>query len=271
MRFVSVKNSILPIYIGVVTLLSIVFVANVGAVSTSDGTVISAQVCDNTGSTVSITNPKNDSVVNQSTIEVKGKVANATQLSVTVDGNFSQTIPIGSTQKSYSFKLTLSEGTHTVHVEANDVCGISNGTSQIVVTFETNAGPSTGGETPTTAGGVLVGGEPIETKDEDVYQKIKNNWLGGPLIRLGENAYDFTGLDATFENSGWVAGALRVMTFSAGMMTIAFTTLALQTYAAGFMEWFGKFLPENPILNHQYQLWTLRGLGLLIMTLAILL
>ncbi len=269
MRYVNVENRFLLSLPVLAVFIWAVVGTTVGAIASGSGSVISAQVCDNAGSTITIAKPKNDSIVNQSSVRMQGNVTHATQITVMIDGQYNQTIPLGTNQSTYSFDVSLTAGTHTIKVEANDVCAASNGTAQVVITFESKANGSAGNEIPTSAGGVVVGaGTAIDIPEQNVYQRLRGSAVVGPVLGGIEKAFRFTGLDKTVERDGVVTTVVRVGMFTVGMTTLTFTTLAAQTYAAVPAQWLGKILPPDPIVGHRYLMLSLRGSSLLLILVA---
>lgn len=130
------------------------FLSSTPAYAAVKGTNLTVSICGSSaGSGLTITTPVSDSVVNQATITLSGTVLNATQIEVRVDGQYSSTIPLNASDVSYTMQLTLTVGTHTILLTANDVCGISNASSQTVVTYQPGATQTTGSATPTNSGG----------------------------------------------------------------------------------------------------------------------
>lgn len=225
-------------------------------------TQISAEICRAPlGSTIQITSPKSDSTVDTATIAMKGTVSDATQITVTIDGNYSETIPLGASDTSFNFNLNLTKGTHTIKLVANDVCQIQNSSDSVIVTFSGASG--NGVDTPTSAGGVLVGVSEVTPPagGDDPYKQIKQSPVIGPVLDSMERLYSFSGLDTTIEQGGVVASAVRVGAFAVGVTTLTFTSVVLQNYAMGLVSQFDKYIPSNPFLQHQYHLWILRTIG----------
>lgn len=243
---------------------AMVATSSVGAVS--GDTEIRAVVCGGGGSSVSVSSPQDDSTVNDSTIDVQGSVSHATQITISIDGQYSQTIPLGNNQTSFQASVSIAEGTHTILFVANDVCQVSNGSTSIVLTYEPTTDPSNGGETPTDVdnGGVAVGtGDEAVATDPSLYQKLKDTVVVGSLLDLLEKGFDYVGLDTTAEQGGTIVTAFRVSLFGAGVGMLAFTSLFLERAAMGWIGVFDKYIPENPLKIRGYRLWILRGIGTL--------
>lgn len=129
---------------------------------TDDGTTtVGATVCS-TGSSVALIKPEGDSVVTSPTVALEGAVDQASQIEIHIDGAFDSVIPLSAGQTSFTGTVELSGGTHTITVTAVDLCSGNSATDSAVVTYEVPPQtPSTGGDTPTTAGGVTYSGESV--------------------------------------------------------------------------------------------------------------
>jgi|GEM_PF-4798554 len=114
------------------------------------GTTITTVVCGPlTGSMVSITSPASDSTVNQASFLVSGMVSGATQIEVRIDDVYNSTIPVSVGQTQYLVTVTLTTGTHTIKVIANDICAVKNDEASLVVTYQPSVVPTPGSEVPT--------------------------------------------------------------------------------------------------------------------------
>ncbi len=143
-------------------------VSAVGAISIAPlaaaQTAVGATICTDT-STVALEHPVSDSVVVNATVPVSGTVTQANQIEVRIDDMFDSVIPLSVGQTTFSDSVKVSPGTHTITVTALNVCAGSNGTASAVVTYTPPPQePSTGTDTPTTAGGVMVGDD-VDTQD----------------------------------------------------------------------------------------------------------
>lgn len=241
----------------------------------SSGTEVRATVCNGSqGSSISISTPASDQVINISTISIQGTVEDATQITVEIDGQYSQTVPLGSNQTSYQIDVTVSEGTHTIVLIANDLCAVQNGSTSLVVTYEPKSTPSDGGSTPTDVnqGGVAIGTEPSGPAiGQTTYQKLRNSIVVGPLLGILENLVNLTGLDVTAQQAGPSVAILRVALFSAGVSMLTFTSLILEKYASGALSVFTKSMPANPVARRRRKLLILRlsGLGCIVLALFV--
>jgi len=150
-------------------------------------TTIGAAVCGSgAGASLSVDAPPSDSVVDQPTVKIIGTVADATQIDISIDGQYDSTVPLSVGQTSYQADVQLTAGTHTISLVANDACQMQDAEASIVVTYQPKTTPGSGSETPTDVGdGVEIGGKPVN--DENTSKPIgAESWpVIGPIIQLG--------------------------------------------------------------------------------------
>lgn len=222
---------------------------------------IEAMLCE-TSSAVSITSPVSDSVVTTSTIPLAGGVSQANQLEVYIDNVFDHVIPLTPTQTSFIGSVHLTAGTHTIKVVAIDACAGTNGTAQVVVTYqppeeETTPTGSSGAETPTTAGGVYIGETISESSTPATSGKEE------VLLPLGVMAPLLEWLNIKTVDAGETEGlsVWRAVMIGAGMylLTIGVATVVVQSVAT--LPTLQAMLPStSPILRNR---WVARGFRLL--------
>ncbi|MBP9667603.1 hypothetical protein KBD87_02250 [Candidatus Saccharibacteria bacterium] len=246
----------------------VAFAVPAAAQDDTGSTEISTLVCKDTGAEVTIASPVNDSTVNTSEVTVSGTVRSATQLVISLDGQYSQTIALASGQQSYSFGISLPRGTHAIKLVANDVCQVQDGAADVVLTYEPASTPSNGETTPTTVDTINTGiivdanAKPV-TQKLSTYEALRHTPVIGPLLDMLQAGFDYVGLDTTLEQGGLVISSLRVAFFSIGMSTLAFTTVVLNRFAMGWIVRFDKFIPSVPAVQHTYRLWILRSIGII--------
>ena len=212
---------------------------NLMLVSTSRAadTTVTTQVCNPSyGSTaqIDITSPVNDSVVNQNSVTLSGSLKDVTQIDVTIDGNYDQTVAIASGQTTYSTTVNLAVGTHTIEVTGNDMCGITDPVDSTVVTYEVTAQPTTGTETPTTTPtvpgvvknpGNSPGGQTVETPSASPLQQLP----GYEVVTSIGRALDFD----VMAQDGLTKAILRFVLFTLGTGLLIIAPLVLRSYERG--------------------------------------
>lgn len=167
--------------------LACVLVFQMSSVVRAADTTVGAAICGTgAAATLTITDPPSDSVVDQPTVVVSGEVANATQIDISIDGDYDSTLPLSPGETNYQTSVQLTTGTHTIKLEANDVCQMQDATASVVVTYQARTTPGSGNETPTQVGeGVNVGGQPIENNSQPIDAE---SWpVVGPIINLGRD------------------------------------------------------------------------------------
>lgn len=265
----DVKNRLrrvtLPLAAAILGMFWLVVPAQVGAVNSEIGAI----VCGTTppAASITITEPNNDSVVNQSNVTVRGTVSNASQIDVRVDGQYSNTLAVGPTQTSFETQVGLSAGTHTISVIANAICEGEDGSDSIVVTYETQTDPSDGGSTPTDVGdGVVVGGE-VSGNEEVKTTAFQQLPVIGAAVAVISDFAAFTGLDATIPSSNTFLGVSRIgLTTAALALVVAAGSVApIVLQAAPGLT---KLFNTTSIRSRMYVGWLLRVGGLLLMGLV---
>lgn len=235
---------------------------------------VSVAVCgpDASGASLVITEPNDDSVLNQATTTLRGSVSSASQIEVMVNGAYSDTIALGANQSSFSYALTLVQGTNTITLTANDICQVADATDTIVLTYEAVQEPSHGGSIPTDVpSGVVIGpepGPPSELPDK----RPDNRPL--PIINEIEDVVrDIPrriGLEHTVAGESVAVAASRIVltitALSAVVLAPVLAPVALQTIP-GLSVWFNP----SSLRSARYLTWSLRGAGVLLLAVAYLL
>ena len=250
-------------------------VASVSGVSAVD-TEIGAVVCGSgaPGAFVQITQPANDSVVEQSTITLRGDVNNTAQVEVLIDGQQDSTVAIGSSQPTFVVDLTLSEGTHTIKVQANDICGGQGDDDSIVVTFQPQTEPSTGGTTPTTLdGNVTLDGSPVPVNqgvsENDFVRQIEQLPVIGAAVSVVSDFATAIGLESTVigNNTPAINGVARVGITVAALTSVVMAT-SLAPLAAQAIPGVSEAFNVSSHRSMLYLGWIIRGIGVLAMAFA---
>lgn len=118
------------------------------------GSQVEARLCNpaQATSSLTITAPKSDSVISQLPLELTGETTNVSQFDVSVDGSYMTTQAIASGQNDFTTSVQLASGTHTLQFVGNSICGSSQPSDSIVVTYQPESTPGNGDQTPTTVG-----------------------------------------------------------------------------------------------------------------------
>ena len=204
--------------------------------SAQDGSVIGATICA-PSSVITLDSPVSDSVVTESTVQLSGTIAQASQVEVQVDGVFDSTIQLTIGQSAYAGSVQLTAGTHTIMVTAVSICPGASGTASAVVTYEPPPyAPSTGEQTGTNVGGETTGGVTIDgssvvtSQSEGGFRPLDT--LMQPLRNLGGWLNLATG-DVGQEGIATMP-LTRAVTFTAGLylVMIGLTPGVLQAAAS---------------------------------------
>ena len=222
-----------------VLLVSIVGVAITAQPAYAASTQVEVAVCNGTTSTaeLAITGPASDSVVTNSSVTMSGTIADITQIDVSIDGSYSQSVGISSGQTTFTFDVVITPGTHTISLEGYDICSLDNPTGDVVVTYEPAAPPSNGGNTPTTvnpdpggsnnidnsggnqSGGIIVS-DPSSAAGQPIGDNLDGISAGGlELPNFLRRFIIITDLD-TITQGSTVLGLLRLFIILIGFLII---------------------------------------------------
>ena len=268
---ISVKNRLL---FGAV-LVPFGLIAAGSGVSAVD-TQIGAVVCGSgaPGAFIQITQPLNDSVLEQPVVSFRGNVNNTAQIEVFIDGTQDRTVAIGANQTTFLTDLSLSEGTHTVTMKANDICGGQDDEDSVAITYTPAVSqPSTGGMTPTTLeGAVTLDGEPVNAEavdDSEFMQQIEQLPIIGAAVSVVTDFATAIGLESTIAsgNAPAATGVARVgITVAALTSVVMASTLA--PMAAQAIPGVSEVFNVSSHRSMMYLGWVIRGAGLLALAFA---
>lgn len=232
---------------------------------------IGAVVCGvgSPGASIDITQPTDDSVVNQAVTTFRGTVNNTSQISVEMDGDYVSTVAIGNNQTEFATDISLSEGTHTIVMTANDICGVQDATDSIVITYQPAVEPSNGGTTPTEVDqgpDTAVQADEVITKD-DVYHQIQQIPIIGSAVSMASEFIAATGLESTVTTSNVVVGVSRVGLTVAALTSVVMAS-SLAPVAAQTVPGISEMFNVASTRSMLYLGWVIRGAGVLVMAFA---
>lgn len=260
-------------------LIGVSFVSAFNVSAVTGNTQVQTLVCDGSASaTLTIGTPLSDSVVSSMPLTISGTVNNVTQIDITVDGNYSSTVPLSAGQTAYSTQVSLTAGTHTIKLTGNDVCGVQNPERTIVITYQQDAIPGNGNTTPTNTPGIgpratspraPANGEPLTN-----FEKLPIIRSIAPLVKDLGQAIDF---DETARDGGLFVAMLRfaLFTLGLGLLLFALTLLILlrklllrEAAVEGYIE--GKETLSDPKLKDHIirNAILMRSVGVLFIALA---
>lgn len=232
---------------------------------------IGAVVCGtgSSGASLTIDQPKDDSVVNQALTTFRGTINNTSQIVVEIDGKYVSTVAIGSNQTTFATDVSLSQGTHTIMMTANDICGLHDASDSVVITYQPSGEPSSGGTVPTVVEPAVnapaPNGEPIP--QQDVYHQLQQIPVLGPAVSFIKKIAVSTGLEATVSRGNAIVGASRVIITTAALTSVvmASTLAPLAIQSVPGVSLLFNVASHNSLL---YTGWVIRGLGVLAMAFA---
>jgi hypothetical protein len=228
-------------------------------------------------SSITITQPINDSTVTTTELVVSGTVDQANQIEVYVDDEFDNTIPLTIGQTQYSSTIQLPVGTHTLRVEAINSCGGQNGQATSVVTY---AAPPTqasvGSETPTGVNPaqdstITIGTPGAQTGTlEGSRPYLGLPPLIGKPLEEGLRWLDITPFDSMSDKGGLSLTRAAIITVSMYFLLFGLISKAVHILAGSAA--FVAATPHRTMLSRRHMIaWGVRGLALLVLLLALFL
>lgn len=242
----------------------------------AEDTQIGAVVCgaDAPGASVSITQPVNDSVLDQPVVKLRGDVSNSAQLEIFINDIQDRTVAIGATQSTFQTDLTLPEGTNTIVVKAGDICGVADDAASITITYAPAAiQPSAGNGTPTTIEGTTtLNGDPVKAEppeQSNFVRGVRQFPVIGSAIGIISDFAAAVGIQSTVVsgNASVVTGTARI-----GITVAALTSVVLAGSLAPFAAQAVPGVSEVfNVTSHRSMLylgWLIRAVGVAAMALA---
>ncbi len=263
----STKSKLIGIvllYLAIGSVVSNFLVVSASATDSEIGVVVCGASVPSTQ--IDITEPVSDSIVSQAVTTFRGTVANATQIEIAVDGNYSQTLAIGATDATFETSLTLTEGTHTVTMTAIGICGSQNTVDTIVLTYHQQGDPSNGDVTPTDLNtGVAVTDDPIHP--DNTPQLLADVPLLAAVMGAMADFARAIGLEATMQKTNVAVGVSRI-----GVTVVALTSVvmasSLAPIAAQSLPGLSELFNTASHRSMLYLGWIIRGLGVFVFVLA---
>jgi hypothetical protein len=199
---------------------------NASAVSNID-----AVICrSNQGSTLTVSRPQSDSVINVSKVELTGTVSQSSQLEIYVDGAFSGVEPLTMGVESYTTTVDVAPGAHTIKLVAIDICQISSADASVVLTYQPVSSPSAGRQVSTTVGDEVTGMEAVSSPQGSLIERFALL----PLIKVGESlnliTRDVSGTKNSYTN------ITRFLVILAGILMMIYSN-RLKNVMIGASSW----------------------------------
>lgn len=230
------------------------FVLPQAVAAQTSNTQVDTLVCSGTSSNAAMTidTPQSDRVINHSPITIQGSVHNVSQIDIYVDDDYAGTVAVSQYQTSFTASQGLTEGTHTLRFVGNDICQHADVVVEIVVTYHPDVPPPTlvdngvvvqGPQTITAGNPPTASGSPVDFSAGgvfdlpvfDTFQATFQGWLRELDI------------DATANDGGVLAAALRITLFTIGAIMLFFAAFFVRA-ELGLMQKLGK-LTSIPLLR----------------------
>ena len=268
------NNSLRLIFAGLVAGACVAWLPTVPLAAVDSQIGVSVCGADVPAAQIDITQPLGDSVVGQSPVTFRGTVANATQIEVEINGEYSATFALGPNSTTFEQDVTLQVGTNTVAMTANAICGGQSATDSAVVTFQPATEPTSGGTIPTVLDGtVTLDGSPqVETEtteNDDVAKMIDQIPIIGAAVNIVSDFATTIGLEATVtgNNTSVAAGTARVALTVAALSSIVMAG-SVAPIAAQAIPGVSEYFNVRSHRSMLYLGWIVRGVGLVALILA---
>jgi hypothetical protein len=178
------------------------FTGSITLAQTTDDN-IEVMICpDPSQSSVMVREPQSDSVTNQPTADIIGDVQLISQIDFFIDDVYNHTLALAHQDTSFSTKISLAPGTHTIKLVATDSCSNTVHTESVIITHEPTIQPSVGQNIDTQVGGqdtpTVSVGEVIEPS-KNIAQELFNNVITAPLVNIGRALDIIAAPDASTE------------------------------------------------------------------------
>lgn len=282
MRYFSGANTATKLLFALAVSLLLTPVADVSAQQT--GSQVEVMVCPQPGSSsFVITTPESDSTVSESKVVIEGDVEYISQLDFFVDDTYDHTIALGYAATAFRSSVTLSPGTHTIRVEATDMCAQTTHVDSAVVTYLPKTPPSIGSNVPTDIP-AFNGSTPAVAKEvanRPWWQQVSGSF-SVPFVGRTDDNHDpspVVGLVPPFtvDQGVAVSGQTVEDCARAAVAVIGVGLIFAQSLVQLAAAHMSKFIAGHggnmvvAVFHHPQIRWAGRGFGLVLLALAFLL
>ncbi|MES2876132.1 MAG: hypothetical protein V4678_01550 [Patescibacteria group bacterium] len=257
--------------VGLITAL-VLTPSRLGAVSSEIDVAVCGPVVP--AAQLTISEPNDDSVVSRAVTTFRGTVANTSQIEITIDGQYDTSISIGANVTTFQTDITLAEGTHTILLTANAICGGQSASQAIVLTYQPAVEPSSGSTTPTVLEaeteqleGVIIGDDPIS--QDETAQPLTELPIIGAAVNVVSDFATAIGLSSTVMsgNTPTVVGVARVGVTAVALASVVLAS-SIAPIAVQAIPGVSEVFTINSHRSMIYLGWVIRGLGLLALAFA---
>jgi hypothetical protein len=202
-----------------------------GAVDTTVNTII----CSAAPATLTIATPADHVTSGATPIIISGSVSRVSQIRVSIDGVYHETLPVDAGATTYSYSYVAGEGQHAVELVGVDVCQNGDATKIIHITYAPGAAQQPDMPTPVTPNdtGIAVGGQAAERAPEAAPVTLLNSTPVGRAV-AGALYSALVGLDfaspSSFAQVPTMTG--RFALTSVGLVATVFPGVILAGYKA---------------------------------------
>ena len=134
-------------------------------------------------SSLTVTLPQSDSVVDTPKVVITGGVQHISQIDFFINDTYNHTQALGYAAVDFTSSITLSPGTHTLKLVASDSCSQTTHEQTLVLTYEPKVVPSVGKTVSTTVEDKAIDVEPVEAvTDQNVFER----YIWPPLVDIAD-------------------------------------------------------------------------------------
>jgi hypothetical protein len=259
---VVVKHSV---RVSAISLLSLVLLVTTPV--HAEDTQVNAVVCGGMqGASLTVEQPKSDSLTASSPIAFQGAVSNATQIDVTVDDNYDSTLPINPNQPTYQILINLTTGTHTVKLTANDICHVQNAVQTVVITYQPVITTSDGAQVESsTSSGVAIGDTQPALTENSQQSSFNGSTIPviGPFVGFLKQLWRVLDFDTTVRPGTIITGIMSIIFSILGICLITFGASV-----ASLFKWAAIWVDRTKMGRRRFDI-LLRIIGLILIIWAL--
>jgi hypothetical protein len=273
----SVRSSLISVALilaAAIACFTVLVSQTAGALDTQVGAVICGD--DAPVATIVITQPNDDSIVDQSTMTFRGDVTNTAQIEIQIDGQYHSTLAVGVNQTSFVTDITLTAGTHTITMIVSGICDGATASDSIVVTYQPSVPPSDGGSTPTdvdSGDGVIIG-DPDDVNVDEAEDVSVDPFESIPLVNgLSEGIKRFSeavGLNQTIGQTNPIVASGRVALTVIGITSVSLAG-SIAPVIIQMVPGVSNVFHATGVRLRSYVGWAIRGGGVIAFIVASLL
>lgn len=253
------------------TILAVLALAVLGTVAMpsvvrAESTIINTVVCGSLPAALNITSPASGTVIAQSSVQITGTIERVSQIRVSVDGVFHETIPVSVSDTTFAYTYTVPIGTHTITLTGVDVCQNADAEQSIVLGFaiaeavvpppSPNANPNSSNVPGAPAAPVLPPSSPLSQLEGTPFGRVIAGLMYNSMVAL-----DLAKPNSFAEVP--IMTARFVMT-AVGLTAMVFPAALYAGYKGLQATAIASLLPNLGVLGTSQGLFGVRVLGLVL-------